>query len=162
MAGTAGAVNAGTGGGGSGGNSTGVDGPLKIADLEAIDAAKMTGFNGAGFRCKSLSVCGINQNCVYFTGFLGSVQSDDEPYSDGDELGDGQAVKIRIAGGAQSMCTGALFTTLPGQFVKLTHDGGHSLQVYFPEFSGAELVLYVHANGNTYWDAALTQLAGKP
>lgn len=165
MAGTSGSGGAGTGGAGTAGNSSGVDGPLKIADLEAIDAVKLTGVHATGFRCKSLTICGNSQTCAYYTGFLGSVQAQEEAYSDGDELDDPLAVKVRIGNGAQSdpnQCASSLFTLQPGQFAKLTHDGGHTVQVYFPEFSGPELVLYIHANGSTYWDAALTQLAGSP
>jgi hypothetical protein len=122
----------------------------------------LKGFNDAGFRCKSLSVCGVTQTCTYFAGFLGSVQSQDEPYSDGDELNESQAIKIRIAAGAQSMCSGVDFSLVQGETLKLTHDGQHTLLVYFPKFVGTELTLYVAANGSTYTDAALTQLAAGP
>jgi hypothetical protein len=160
---TAGVMN---GGGviGMGGVSTGGGngGPLRIADLEAIYAGNLNGFNAAGFRCKSLSVCGVAQGCIYYTGFLGSVQSKDDAYSDGDELNEPQAVKIRIAGGAQSMCSGVDFTITQGETLKLTYDGQHALLVYFPKFTGTELTLYVAANGTTYTDAALTQPANMP
>jgi hypothetical protein len=168
LGGAGGGSTAGVSTGGSvpamGGASTGGGngGPLRIADLEAIYAGNLTGFNSAGFRCKSLSVCGVNQGCIYYSGFLGSVQSKDDPYSDGDELNEAQAVKIRIAGGAQSMCSSVEVAITQGETLKLTHDGQHSLLVYFPSFTGAELTLYVANDGSTYTDAALTKPAMAP
>ena len=157
-----GGVNGGTGGSGGVINP---DGPLLLIDLLGMDTGNLTGFNAAGFRCKSLTVCGVAQTCVYHTGFLGSMQSQDPPYSDGDELDQPQAVKLRIAGGAKSDCTGAEFKTTKGELLKLTYNsaaGQQSLLVAVPDFSGTELVLYVRADGSTFYDAALMQLAASP
>ena len=133
--------------------------PLRIADLTAIDAMSLDGFNAAMFRCKSLAVCGLTQASLYYSGFLGSVQSDDEFYSDGDELADGQAVKIQIAGGAQSSCTGAAMSIDGGESIVLTFNNGQQLIVYFPAFQGTELLLYVADDGSTYYDSEMTLLA---
>lgn len=158
--GNAGSSHAGMGGGGSGPTES-----LRIADLLGIDASGMTGFNAAGFRCKSLAVCGTAQNCVYFSEFLGTVQSQEMPYTDGAELSEPQAVKLRIAGGAQGMCAGTEFKMLSGESLELTYgvaNGQKALLVSMPEFSGTELTLYVAVDGSTYHDAALTKRAAPP
>lgn len=43
--------------------------------------------------------------------------------------------------------------------VKLTFDGGQSLTVWMPQFTGASLNLYISDNGSSYYDNAFTQLA---
>jgi hypothetical protein len=159
--GNAGSSHAGMGGGGGSGPNE----PLRIADLLGIDASGMTGFNAAGFRCKSLAVCGTAQNCIYFSEFLGTAQSQETSYTDGAELSEPQAVKLRIAGGAQGMCAGIEFKMSSGESLELTYGaagGQKALLVSMPEFSGTELTLYVAADGSTYHDAALTKRASPP
>jgi hypothetical protein len=148
-----------TGGMGTGGGGTISNHPLKIADLIGINALSLDGFNAVGLRCKSLTVCGVSQSCIYCSGFLGSIQSTEDTYSDGDELDQGEAVKIRIAQGAQSMCLSAPFAIDDGESITLAYNDGQMLIVYFPLFQGVELELYVADDGSTYYDAELTQLA---
>jgi len=49
-----------------------------------------------------------------------------------------------------------------GDYVTVTYDGGQTKKVYFPSFSGDEQWLYVGADGSTYWDAGLCELAQGP
>jgi hypothetical protein len=145
--------------GGTGGGTTISTDPLEIADLTMIDAMYLDGFHAAGFRCKSLSVCGVMQQCIYYSSFLGSVQSAEAAYSDGDLLADGQAVKIRIANGAKSDCTDTPVSIDDGESIILGFNNGQQLWVYFPPYQGQELVLYVATDGSTYYDAEMTELA---
>jgi len=142
-------------------------GPLMatgLTDVEGIDASGLSQFgatqNAAFFRCKSLTVCGILQSCIYYSGYLGSVQSAEDHYTDGDELTVPQAVKIKVDGGAASQCStmDATFVDTDSLILRLGDD--KQVRVTFPAFAGAELVLYVREDGATFFDVALTQRAG--
>jgi hypothetical protein len=135
--------------------------PLMVADLEHIDAAGLNGFN-VGFRCKSLTVCSPEQNCIYYGERLGSVHSSETTYTDGAMLTSPAAVKVRIDLGAASQCGNPPITLAAGESITLKFDGGRSRRVFFPAFSGTSLTLYVREDGATCNDAALTQVAQKP
>jgi hypothetical protein len=138
--------------------------PLVATDVMNIDATSLPGFNDPGFRCKSLSVCGVSQSCHYSaqvgTGNLGSVQSKEDMYYDGLVLSDGQAVKIQIMTGAASQCGDPPITITAGQSIKVTLANGRTIVVTFPAFTGVQLLLYVREDGATFYDDSLLQRAG--
>jgi len=134
---------------------------LLIGDLESIDDSGAPGFDAAGFRCKSLTVCPNSSSCIYYaTDMLGSLQSMDDSYNDGAESTPAP-VKLMIAGGAQSACTNMSFTLTAMDTLTLLFDGSKKLQVYLPAFMGTTqtLTLYIASDGSTYYDAALTMVA---
>jgi hypothetical protein len=143
-------------------------GPLLISDLTAIDVSTAPGFDAAGFRCNSFVVCGVSMTCIYYMvqmqppANLGHRQSADPTYVDGATVAPPVPVKISVGIGAQSMCTNPNVTFVAGNYVTLTFDGGKTLKVYLPAFSGTQLTLYVSQNGSTFKDAALTMLAAAP
>ncbi len=132
-----------------------------VADLEHIDTTNLIGFN-VGFRCKSLTVCGAQQSCIYYSDYLGSIQSSEVAYSDGLTLGSPAAVKVKLDGGAASQCGNPAVILPAGQSITIKFDGGRSRRVFFPAFTGTSLTLYVREDGATCTDAALTQVAQKP
>jgi hypothetical protein len=136
---------------------------LAIADLTGISTAAAAGFDAPGFRCKSLTVCGLASGCVYFSNdMLGSKQSGEDTFQDGAEASTPMPVKINIDAGAASQCNNPPVTLKATDYVMLTFDGGRQLAVYLPAFTGASLILYPASDGSTYYDAARTMPAGKP
>jgi hypothetical protein len=139
-------------------------GPLRIGDLVNINASAMPGFSvSSGFRCKSLSVCGVAQSCYYGLPAqnLGSLQSMEMMYYDGSSFIDAVAVKINIAVGAASQCMDPPITLQAGESIVLSFGNNQTRAVYFPAFNGKSLLLYVREDGSTFYDAALTMLAQK-
>jgi hypothetical protein len=136
-----------------------VCGPLRIADLTGIDVAGLTGFD-VGFRCKSLSVCGVSQNCIYFSETLGSRQSSESTYTDGASFPDGVAVKVNLDVGAASQCQNPSVTIPAGASIIVAF-GTRKVRIYFPAFMGTSLLLFVREDGATFKDAGLTQLLQK-
>jgi hypothetical protein len=138
--------------------------PLIATDVINIDATSLPGFSAPGFRCKSLSVCGVSQSCHYSaqvgTGNLGSVQSKEDAYYDGLVLSDGQAVKIQIMVGAASQCGDPPITLSAGESIKVTLGIGRTIVITFPAFNGVQLTLYVREDGATFYDDSLLQRAG--
>ncbi|HEY7374075.1 MAG TPA: hypothetical protein VIF57_18080 [Polyangia bacterium] len=149
--------NPGTGGGPS--CQPGTCPPLAIGDLQAIDDSGAPGFDAAGFRCKSLTVCQNASACFYYSqDILGSLQSAEDTYTDGVE-GAAAAVKLVFAGGAASQCADPAFSLTASDSITLQFDGGKKLAVYLPAFTGTSLTLYLASDGSTFRDAALTMAA---
>ncbi|MBD3260050.1 PQQ-binding-like beta-propeller repeat protein [Candidatus Woesearchaeota archaeon] len=46
-----------------------------------------------------------------------------------------------------------------GEYITIKYNGGHKLNVYFPNITQDNLILYIAQDGSTYYDANLTQLA---
>ncbi|HVU00763.1 MAG TPA: hypothetical protein VHE30_03395 [Polyangiaceae bacterium] len=134
-------------------------GPLAIADVTAMSASGMPGFNAPGFRCKAISVCGLSQNCVYTGSTLGSLQSAEDTFYDGHSLAFAEAVKVSLAGGAASQCGDPSIDMDGGETLVVKTAAGRSVTIYFPKFSGTSFTLYVREDGATFYDAALTVLA---
>ena len=132
-----------------------------ITDLVAIDDSKAPGFDAAGFRCKSLTICPVAGSCVYFSlnTIFGSLQSTEDTFSDGMTAVAPMAVRLSIDGGAQSQCNNPAITFTADEFLMLTVEGGKKVPVYLPMFMGVSLNLYIASDGSTYYDAALTQPA---
>jgi hypothetical protein len=140
-------------------------GPLFTSDVQHMNASGLSLFANSGFRCKSLTVCGVQQACIYYFGYLGSVQSGDPPsgeprYNDGEVLDSPQALKIRVDGGAASQCTSAPVSFAEGDYIIVKLDGERTVQIDLPAFQGQSLTLYVREDGATFYDAGLTQPAG--
>jgi hypothetical protein len=134
--------------------------PLMFGDLEGLSVEGFPGFD-LGFRCKSLSVCTISQPCFYFQGRLGSRQSSEALYYDG-EVVSAAPIKLRVGAGAASQCGNPPVKILSGNWIELVFDGGRRLRVALPSYGGKELQLFVAADGATYWDRDLTSLAARP
>jgi hypothetical protein len=138
-------------------------GPLVATDVTSIDASGLPGFD-VGFRCKSLTVCGASQTCSYSastgSGNLASIQSSEAIYYDGVTLQDGQAVVVQIAVGAASQCGDPSITIAKGEVILVGLSSGIAIKIFFPDFTGTDLRLYVREDGVTFYDAALTQRAG--
>jgi hypothetical protein len=133
---------------------------LLIGDLTGINVSPLPGFD-LGFRCKSLTVCGVNQNCLYYGAQFGSVQSSDTStaaYTDGSAMSPGVPVKIRIDVGAASQCGNPALQIAAGESVILAFDG-KELRVYFPAVADVAVTLYVREDGATFHDVGLTNLA---
>jgi hypothetical protein len=137
-----------------------------MSDLEGLDATGLgTGFfnpnwpNG-GFRCKTLTVCGTQQACIYFSQRSGSLQSGEASYYDGDTVHNPpRPVKLYLGMGAASQCGELNFGITAGQSFVMTYDGGRVLRVYVPAITTTQATLWVGSDGSTYFDANLTQLA---
>jgi hypothetical protein len=143
--------------GGTGGGASGPT-PLKIQDLQGINTTALPGFDAAGFRAKALNVCGTSQMTCTYTANLGYVFSQEPTYYDGSGT-TLVPVKIVIGVGAASQCGDPNIQIASGQYITITYDGGKMLAIPFPAFCGKSLTLYVAANGATFYDPALTQLA---
>jgi hypothetical protein len=139
-------------------------GPLVATDIIKIDATKLPGFSTAGFRCKSLTVCGVSQSCYYSatvgTGNLGSLQSSEDTYYDGLALADGQAVMLQIMTGAASQCGDPPISISSGESITIGLASGRAVVVTFPSFDGIQLLLYIREDGATFYDDSLLQRAG--
>jgi hypothetical protein len=143
--------------GGTGGAASGPT-PLKIQDLQGINTSSLPGFDAAGFRAKALNVCGTSQMTCTYSANLGYVFSQEPTYYDGTGT-TLVPVKIVIGVGAASQCGDPNIQIASGQYITITYDGGKMLAIPFPAFCGKSLTLYVAANGATFYDPALTQLA---
>jgi hypothetical protein len=166
--GTGGVANGGRGGGnagtGGGVSTCPVSGcpPLMISDLQAIDVGDAPGFDATGFRCKSLTICPNSSGCVYYsTDMFGSLQSMESTYTDGAEVAQPAPTKLHLDIGAASQCGNPAVTFTANDSITIQFDGGKKLVVLLPAFMGTSLSLYIATDGSTYYDAALTQPAGR-
>jgi hypothetical protein len=134
-----------------------------MVDLLEMNADNLPGFSLLGYRCKSLTICAVSQGCVDYdtADNLGSLQSGEAAYYDGSALAEPESVKLRIGAGAQTQCGDPDVVLNAGENIDLTFESGQAT-VYFPAFTGNELILFIAADGATYHDAALTQLAQPP
>jgi hypothetical protein len=138
--------------------------PLMMRDLEAINVTGAPGFDAAGFRCKTLTVCGAEMSCIYYDvpNMFGNVQSQEPKFYDGSVSAVAVvATKLRLGGGAKSECGNPPVTLNDGDIVRLTFDGGKTACVFLPAFTGTELTLYIAADGSTFYDRAFTMHAKK-
>jgi hypothetical protein len=133
---------------------------LLIADITALDAVGLPGFN-VGFRCKALSVCGMEQNCVYYGEHLGSLQSGEELFYDGLARPAPSPAFVRIYQGAASQCDDPAITLTAGENLVVFHDGTKHA-IYFPATTVSAVTLFIREDGATFYDASLTQPAGAP
>ena len=130
-----------------------------IGDLQMFDDSGAPGFDAAMFRCMALTICHNSSGCIYFANdTLGSAQSADDVYNDGEELTPA-AVKLSFTTGAASQCVNPSVTLKETDFITLTFDGGRRANVYLPSFMGNSLTLYIASDGSTFRDAALTMPA---
>ena len=136
-------------------------GPLLVRDLEAMSAKDAPTFDATGFRCKTLTLCGVDMTCGYYdpSNMLGSLQSQESMFYDGTEPTLAIAAKLRLGVGAASPCGDPAVTFRDGDFLTVKFDGGKQACIFLPAFTGKELVLYVAADGSTFHDAALTMPA---
>jgi len=131
--------------------------PLLISDLESMDIDAVPGL-AVGFRCKAYVVCVPGQNCVYFGENLGYYASG-ERYYDGLVAEPAAPARFRMGVGAAGQCNNPPVAIEAGQWIRLTHDGEQITDVYLPAFEGPQLTLYIAADGATYRDPGLTDLA---
>ena len=143
------------------GCSTMACGPLLMRDLEGMSAKGAPAFDATGFRCKTLTLCGVDMSCIYYdkANMLGALQSQEMMFYDGNAHTVADAAKLRLGVGAASQCGNPAVTFRDGDVVKITFDGGKLACIFLPAFTGSELTLYVAADGSTFYDAALTKLA---
>ncbi|HKQ70938.1 MAG TPA: hypothetical protein VJT73_16445 [Polyangiaceae bacterium] len=138
-------------------------GPLALSNVDAIDVTSFAAFT-LGFRCKTLTVCGVSQGCNYFAvdSMLGSRQSGEAIYYDGRTLNAPEPVQIKLDVGAASQCMNPNVTIQAGESFVISV-GPSSKRVYLPAFSGHAFVFYVREDGATFEDKGLTKrLQGPP
>jgi hypothetical protein len=134
---------------------------LVMSDLKELNLQGWLGFE-VGFRCKALVICGVNQTCHYSVGRLGSRQSSEATYYDGETLSPASAVRLGLSTGAASQCGNPPVKMLPGDFIELVYDSNRRLRVALPRFAGYEVSLYLAQDGSTYWDRELSRVAARP
>ena len=143
-------------------------GPMMLSDVTGLDVTKFVGFNtvpgldgGSNFRCKTITVCGVAQNCIYYGEMLGSLESGEAMFYDGVAIGAGAAVKISLAGGAASQCLNPSVTIQSGESILVT-SGTQTKRIFLPAFVGTDFVFYVREDGATFKDAGLTMMLQGP
>jgi hypothetical protein len=129
-------------------------GPLLLSDISAMDVTKFIGFN-LGPRCKTITVCGIAQNCIYYGEMLGSLESGEAMFYDGVSLMSPTAVKISLNVGAASQCGNPVVTIQAGESFSVT-TAQQVKRIFLPAFMGTDFVFYVREDGATFKDQALT------
>jgi hypothetical protein len=135
-------------------------GPLKAADVTNLDSSGLPGFN-IGHRCKTVTLCTLAQNCIYYGENLGVLQSSEATFYDGLELTSPEQVRVRIDLGAASQCMDPVITLSAGEKLLVAHDG-QTHTIYFPAVSTRQLTLFVREDGATFFDAALMSPAQLP
>jgi len=130
-----------------------------IVNMDACGAPSLD----VGFRCKSYTICTIEQTCSYFTPSdnLGHLQSSERTYYDATTT-EPRAVMLSIATGADSLCGDPPITIAPGEFLRVEEASGRVLDVWLPAWTGVTTKLYIGDDGRTYWDTSRTSLAGAP
>ena len=85
---------------------------------------------------------------------LGIVNDNGNGFTDGGSYTPAQAVGVWVGRDSED------FAIQAGDYVTVTYDGGLTANVYFPAISGqSDQWLYVGADGSTYWDKGMCDLA---
>jgi len=85
---------------------------------------------------------------------LGIVNDNGNGFTDGGSYTPAQAVGVWVGRDSED------FAIQAGDYVTVTYDGGLTANVYFPAISGQnDQWLYVGADGSTYWDKGMCDLA---